>query len=240
MSAAVSVVIPVFNERENLPRVLDELRAFAATRPERIVAVIVDDGSTDGSIDSIDSIDTGHIAASQHLAIRVLRHPRNRGLTAALRTGFFAADTELVTWLPADGQIAAAELGKLFDARRGEDLVLSTYSHRPDGLFRAVMSRTLRLMLVATTGLTLRLEGVYLLRRAALDDLQLVTTRSAGSIGFEIAAKLFARERPIGTVEIACRARLSGRSKVASLRNVALYCGELVRIRRSMKQMGLR
>ncbi len=227
----LSVVVPVFNERKNLPVVLDELRAFAALRSERIVVLVVDDGSTDGSAE---------VAHCDGLDVRLLRHPRNQGLTAALRTGFFGAATELVTWLPADGQIPAAELGKILDAWRGEDLVLSTYGHRPDGLWRAAMSRTLRLMLVAMTGLTQRLEGVYLMRRAALDGLALVAARSAGSIGFEIAAKLHAQGRAIGTVEIVCRPRLSGVSKVASLRNVALYFDELVRIRKSMKRMGLR
>jgi hypothetical protein len=158
-------------------------------------------------------------------------------LSAALRTGFGGARGEFVTWIPADGQIATSELGKILDAWNGEELLLSTYRRREDGLSRWILSRGLRLLLFVTAGLRDRLEGVYLFRRALLDELSLVSARAAGSIGFEIAVKARRLGKRVGSTEIECAPRLSGRSKVANARNVAQSLAELWRIGRSVRAM---
>jgi glycosyltransferase involved in cell wall biosynthesis len=223
---SLTIVVPAYNERDNLPAVLDELLAFGRQRCRAFEVVVVDDGSSDGTAEAVS-------AAPE---LRVVKHERNRGLTASLRTGFYGARNEFITWVPADGQIPAVELGRILDAWHGQDLVLSTYRQRPDGLVRIVMSRTLRLLLYLATGFRDRLEGTYLFRRALLDELELVARTSAGSIGFEIGAKARALGKSIGTTEIECAPRRSGRSKVANARNVAATLGELWRIRRSMRQ----
>lgn len=224
---SLTIVVPSFNEAANLPRLLDDALAFGRARCRAFTLLVVDDGSSDGT--------EALLRARAEPELRVVRHRQNRGLTAALRTGFSAAKSELVTWLPADGQIAPAELGKLLGVWRGEALVLSTYQRRDDGVGRLVLSRGLRLLLYVTTGLTDRLEGVYLFRRALLDELALVSERSAGAIGFEIAVKVRRLGHEVATTEIACLPRWSGRSKVANLRNVAQSLVELWRIRRSLR-----
>ena len=230
LAPSLTVVVPVYNERANLPRVTGELLSVLRTACRDFEILLVDDGSTDGAF-------VGGAPAELPGAreLRVIAHGQNRGLTAALRTGFFGADRELVTWVPADGQIPAGELAKILDAWRGEDLVLSTYRHRPDGAVRAAMSLGLRALLRVGAGLRDRLEGPYLFRRALLDDLGLVARTSAGSIGFEIAAKLRRDGRAIATTEIECAPRLSGRSKVANARNIAATLGEIWRIGQSVR-----
>ena len=227
---SLTIVIPAYNERDNLPRVIGDALAFARARCRACEVLVVDDGSTDGSAAVLATL-----AAPE---LRVLRHERNAGLTAALRTGFFGAAHDFVTWIPADGQIPLAELGKILDAWRDHDLVLSTYRRRDDGVARALLSRGLRLLLRATTGLRDRLEGVYLFRRALLDELDLVAAQSAGAIGFEIAVKARWLDKRITSTEIECAPRLSGRSKVANARNVAQSFAELWRIRRSLRRLG--
>jgi dolichol-phosphate mannosyltransferase len=226
---SLTIVIPAYNERDNLPRVVGDALTFARASCRACELLVVDDGSTDGS----DAV----LRALAAPELRVIRHEQNAGLTAALRTGFFGATNEFVTWIPADGQIPLVELAKILDAWRDHDLVLSTYRRRDDGLARAVLSRGLRLLLRATTGLVDRLEGVYLFRRALLDELDLVAARSAGAIGFEIAVKARHLGKHIGSTEIECAPRLSGRSKVANARNVAQSFAELWRIRRSVRAM---
>ncbi len=231
-SPSLSLIVPAYNEAENLPRVLDEALAFLPAACSESEVLVVDDGSGDGTAEVLRGYDRP--------PVRVLTHPRNQGLTAALRTGFFGARHDFITWVPADGQIPLPELGKLLAAWDGEDLFLSTYRRRPDGPVRLLMSRTVRLLLRAATGLTARLEGPYLFRRSLLGELNLVSRTSAGSIGLEIAAKVQALGRRIGTVEIECAPRLSGRSKVANLRNILQYFDEIYRIRAAMKRDGLR
>jgi glycosyltransferase involved in cell wall biosynthesis len=223
---SLTVVVPAFNERENLPRVLGELHEWGRAHARDFEILVIDDGSSDGTYDVI----------QKHTEIRVIRHERNQGLTAALRTGFYGAAREFVTWVPADGQIPAAEMGKILAAWDGHDLVMSNYTHRPDGWRRAMMSRGLRVLLFLATGLRDRMDSTYLFRRALLDELELVARTSAGSIGFEIGAKARAAGKRITTTEIECKARLSGASKVANARNIAAYLGELWRIRQSMRR----
>lgn len=236
MGASLTVVVPAFNERENLAPTLTELaaalRARGAEHPFELV--VVDDGSSDGSAALLAEL------AARTPELRVVTHERNRGLTAALRTGFAAARMELVTWSPADGQIPSSEIVRLADAWGGRDLVLTTYANvRPDGLLRAAVSRGLRLAVAAMIGFRDRLEGVYLVRRAVLDELGLVASRSAGSIAFEIGAKVRARGLSVGTLAITCAPRRAGESKVAGrrlARNILATLEDLRDIRRSMRR----
>ena len=98
-SPRVSVLVPARNEAENVPELVARVgRAFADLGlPEGGgELVFVDDGSIDG---------TGAIAdglCTENSFLRVIHHRRNRGLTAALRTGFRAVRGEFVLFLPAD------------------------------------------------------------------------------------------------------------------------------------------
>jgi glycosyltransferase involved in cell wall biosynthesis len=224
---SLTFVVPFYNERDNLPRVVGDLLAMARARCGSFEILCVDDGSSDG----------GAAVLPAAPELRVVTHAQNRGLTAALLTGFRGAACELVTWVPADGQIPAGEVARILDAWDGHDLVLSTYRHRPDGAMRLVMSRGLRLLLWLGVGLTDRVEGTYLFRRALLDELGLVSRTSAGSVAFEIAAKSRKLQKRITSTEIECAPRLSGRSKVANARNIAATLGEIWRIRRSMRHL---
>jgi glycosyltransferase involved in cell wall biosynthesis len=231
MSAVVpslSIVVPLYNERDNVAAVTGALLEWAERNLEDFELVVVDDGSSDGSSEAL----------PRHPAITLVRHERNRGLTAALRTGFSAATKEMITWCPGDGQIPPEAIGDLLAAHRGEAMVISTYHHRPDGLVRLLMSRTARLLARVAIGFGDRLEGIYLFRRALLDEIELVSTRSAGSVAFELAAKVRRRGLPIATTQITCLPRRSGTSKVAGtsvMRNFATYVVELWIIRQSLK-----
>ncbi|OQA43628.1 MAG: Undecaprenyl-phosphate 4-deoxy-4-formamido-L-arabinose transferase [Chloroflexi bacterium ADurb.Bin325] len=96
---AVSVLIPAHNEAGNVVELVARVgRALAACGlgDGRGELVFVDDGSTDGTGDAVEQL----VAA--HPFLRVIRHRRNRGLTAALRTGFRAVRGDLILFLPAD------------------------------------------------------------------------------------------------------------------------------------------
>lgn len=231
---SLTLVIPAYNEAENLPRVVSEAVRFCQASCHDAVVLVINDGSTDATKEVLDDLERSLGAGA---ALRVISHPQNRGLTQALRTGFFAAHSECVTWIPADGQIPLSELAKILAAYNGEDLLLSTYRHRPDGLVRAVMSRTVRLLVRLATGFADRLEGPYLFRRDLLPELQLVARTSAGSIGLEMAAKALKLKKRLGSTEIECAPRLSGHSKVANLSNIASYLGEIWRIRQSLHEV---
>ena len=99
----LAVIIPAHNEAENLPGTLARM-PFAQVSNMRVI--VVDDGSTDGSGD----------VARRHGADVVVRHPVNRGLGAALRTGLAAArelDARAAVYIDADGEYPPEQIPDL-------------------------------------------------------------------------------------------------------------------------------
>ncbi len=88
---AVSVVIPVYNEKNTLLTVLDKVLA----QPGVAEVILVDDDSTDGTRDILRGLEGRD-------RIRTLYHPGNRGKGAALRTGFAAATGDVILIQDAD------------------------------------------------------------------------------------------------------------------------------------------
>jgi glycosyltransferase involved in cell wall biosynthesis len=105
---ALSVVIPCRNEAENLPLLLDEIDAALAGRDFEVI--VVDDGSADAT----DRVVLKRIAAgASHL--RVVRHERSAGQSAALRSGMLAAHGAVILTLDGDGQNNPLYLPQLAD-----------------------------------------------------------------------------------------------------------------------------
>jgi len=134
----LSVVIAVFNEAENVNAVLDELTvALAGLQPFEMV--FVDDGSTDATADQL----SAHSAA--HPGLRLLRHDRRCGKTAALRTGVAAARAEWVATMDGDGQNDPADIPGMLqlglDAVGRAPLVAGIRTRRNDPLSRRLATR---------------------------------------------------------------------------------------------------
>ncbi len=110
MSPALSVVVPVFNERDNLGWLLREI-AVALRGHVAFEVVYVDDGSTDDSLQALKALK--HEVAE----LRVLRHARQSGQSTAIRTGVKAARAPWIAMLDGDGQNDPADLRKLLAAR---------------------------------------------------------------------------------------------------------------------------
>jgi glycosyltransferase involved in cell wall biosynthesis len=113
--AQVSVVIPAFNEVENIVPLLDEL---SAKLPPDYELVVVDDGSTDGTFDKAVA------AKAQHQHLKVCRHGANQGKTAAIATGIEAASGEVVSVFDADMQFLPEDVvAQVAKMNEGFDLV---------------------------------------------------------------------------------------------------------------------
>ncbi|MGH2377200.1 MAG: lysylphosphatidylglycerol synthase domain-containing protein [Candidatus Limnocylindria bacterium] len=200
-------VIPAYNEAERLPRVL---RAIATAKPGAAV-VVVDDGSRDGTAD----------AAASHGAV-VVRHERNRGLGAALRTGIARArelDARAAVYIDADGEYDAAETDRLLlPIERGEaDYVLgSRFSGTVDGmpLRRRIANAAFSLLLSATCGrwITDGQTGFRAFSRRALDVAEVVHDYNYAQV---LTLDLLRKGMRLAEVPIRYRRRTSGRSFIS-------------------------
>jgi glycosyltransferase involved in cell wall biosynthesis len=102
----LTLVMPAFNERATLRTAVE--RAVKTELPLPLELVVVDDGSTDGCLDSIaDLVAPGRL--------RLIRHRRNRGKGAAIRTGIAVAQGDLLGVLDADLEYDPADYRRLLD-----------------------------------------------------------------------------------------------------------------------------
>ena len=215
------VFIPAWNEEENLPAVLEELRAGL---PDTDV-LVVDDGSTDATAE----------VARAHGA-EVLSFGENRGLRAGLAAGYAFADEhgyELVGRVDADGQHPVDELARLLELVRsgGADVAIGSrfasgdgyeaYRYKPSGARRfgtAVLRRGMRAalgrpFLDATS-------GMYATNRRALPALGKPYTSRAP----EVESLLRLRDEGLRVVEVPVhmRERAGGESKLRGSKAVKL------------------
>ena len=107
-SVELSLVIPVYNERDNLAPLLEEIAAALGGASYEVVAV--DDGSTDGSLPELKRL------RAAHPGLRVVAFERNAGQTAALAAGFRAARGAILVTLDADLQNDPADIPALVAA----------------------------------------------------------------------------------------------------------------------------
>lgn len=222
-SLRLSVVIPCFNEITTLERVLEAVRRSPVPNKEIIV---VDDGSTDGTRELIqtrlrDQID------------QVILQPHNRGKGAALRAGFAAATGDIVVVQDADLEYDPAEFPKLMRPflDQGADVVFGSRfiggeSHRVLYYWHSVGNRLLTMISNMFTNLNLTdMEVCYkLLRRELLQRITIEEER----FGFEpeITAKLAKLECSIYEVGISYAGRTYAEGKKIGWRDGlwALWC----------------
>ena len=138
MTLALSVVVPVMNEAENVTPLAREIAA-AVTGEGAAEIIFVDDGSSDDTVKTLTALKT------EIPALRVIRHGKNAGQSRAIRTGVRAAHAEIVVTLDGDGQNDPADIPKLM-AVFGEDgarlgLVAGVRVRRQDSFLKRWASR---------------------------------------------------------------------------------------------------
>jgi dolichol-phosphate mannosyltransferase len=127
----VSVVVPAHDEAGAIGPLAAEIARALANIPHEIV--VVDDGSRDGTVTAA--------LASGAAGLRVLRHPRRLGQSAALVTGVLAARAPVVVTLDGDGQNDPADIAALLDRLDGAALVAGVRRRRRDSVPRRIASR---------------------------------------------------------------------------------------------------
>jgi glycosyltransferase involved in cell wall biosynthesis len=183
----VSIVIPCYNEAATLERVIDKVLAAPI---ESMEVIVVDDGSTDGSAEVL------RLKVAPRVA-KVLRHARNQGKGAALRTGFAAATGEIVLVQDADLEYDPRDYPRLLQPILEDraDVVFGSRftggeSHRVLYFWHSVMNRLLTLLSNMLTDLNLTdMEVCYkVFRRSVLERIRIEEDR----FGFEpeITAKV--------------------------------------------------
>ena len=202
----LSVVIPVYNEAENVEPLYGELSSVLKGLGKTFEIVMVDDGSADGTFEALKTL---HEKDSR---VRVIRFRRNFGQTAALAAGFDHARGELVVTLDADLQNDPTDIPRLLAKMdEGYDLISGWRRHRKDPwLTRRFPSEVANRLIAWVTGVPLHDSGCMLkaYRREILQEIHLYGEmhRFIPSLAATVGAR-------ISEVETNHRPRIHGRTK---------------------------
>ena len=205
-SLDVSVVVPLYNEEESLPELVEQLLASLRPSGERFELVLVNDGSSDQTAEVLEQV-------SQEVpeVVGVLLR-KNYGQTAAMAAGFDVARGRIIVSLDGDLQNDPADIPLLLaKLREGYDLVSGWRHQRQDAeLQRKLPSRIANRLIGRVTGVKLHDYGCSLKAydRAVLSDMRLY-----GELHRFLPALAFIEGARITEVKVNHRARQYGSSK---------------------------
>jgi glycosyltransferase involved in cell wall biosynthesis len=201
----ISIVIPVYNEKDSLAILHGEIVEVARTANLDIETIFVDDGSRDGSWEVIAGL------ASEHPAVRGIRFRRNFGKAAALMAGFATARGDIVMTMDADLQDDPREIPRFLTAlAEGKDVVSGWKQKRFDPWHKVLPSRVFNAMVSWLTGVSLHDHncGMKCYRAQVLREIRLY-----GELHRFVPVLADARGFRVGEIVVAHRPRRFGYSK---------------------------
>lgn len=126
----ITLVIPVFNEKDSLPRLVEELTRVLDKMAETYEIIFVDDGSTDGGSIVLETL------AKQNPRVKLISFKRNFGQTAAIAAGFKHAAGDIIVTLDADLQNPPEDIPRLVEKiNEGWDVASGVRKNRNDAFF---------------------------------------------------------------------------------------------------------
>jgi glycosyltransferase involved in cell wall biosynthesis len=224
----VSLVIPAYNESENLIELIDACERALAQVEGTHEILVVEDGSTDDTPQLLTELE------SERPLLRSIRHERgkNIGCHPSELEGLKSARGDLALFLPADLQVRPDSLPSFLEAAEHGDIVASRRVHRADNVFRRFLARANNLVerLVIRTSVH-DAHSAMLLNRRALDTVvPLVQSRSA-----LIPAELLFRARQqnlrIAEVDVSHHPRRAGRQTGAKFTEILKVQLDMIRLR---------
>ena len=169
-SQRISIIIPTYNEAENVGRLLSELGSSLADKDYQIL--VVDDSSPDGTYRVVEE------EAAQNSRVKGIKRPRKLGLASAVMEGFRASDGDLVVMMDSDLSHRPKDLRALLEASEDADIVIGSRYMKGGSIvgwspFRHLASRSSIWLSKVILGVTVRdaTSGFAVFRREVLEHL---------------------------------------------------------------------
>ena len=129
-----TIIVPVYNEEDNLNRVEKELLAYTKIAIKKTAVLFVNDGSLDASLTIIKTI------CDRNEAFGYISFKNNKGLSAAIKAGFDHVSTDLVGYIDSDLQTSPEDFNKLLEHIDTYDLVTGVRTDRKDNFVKNMSS----------------------------------------------------------------------------------------------------
>ncbi len=146
----LSVILPCFNEEENIERTSREVLAWFDAENISGELVVTDDGSTDQSAKILQSL------SSEDTRVSVVTHKQNQGYGLAVRSGLDAATKNTIAFVDSDGQFHIEDLNRLIPYLEEYDFIPGRRRKRADPFIRNVFGKILGILVFCVFGLWVR------------------------------------------------------------------------------------
>ncbi len=229
MSRLISIVVPTYNERGNIPALLERLRKALNDRGIAYEVIIVDDNSPDGTADVAQELSKIH-------PVKVVRRPGKLGLSSAVLDGLKVAEGEYIVVMDADLQHPPEVIPEMIEAaENGCDIVIASRyvaggSVGNWSILRKLISKgailLAHILLPQSRRVRDPMSGFFLFRREVLEDVKNLNPR-----GFKILLEVLVKGKYSSVCEVPFRfgRRFKGESKLSSkeIVNYVLHLLEL-------------
>jgi glycosyltransferase involved in cell wall biosynthesis len=218
----------MFNEAGSVERVVQEcLDRLRSRSIEAFEMILVDDGSVDGTTEILKTY------PARDSRIRTVHHQTNRGLGAALQTGFANCLGEIVLWVPGDGQFDLGDVLDQLPHMKDMDILIALR----EGVrqtWRSAISWSLCLLV----RLLFRFDaenicGIYIVRRVTLEEIK--PQSQDVFLNLEIPILCLRHHKRLGRFVIGLKPRLAGESKVFNARTMARNLVEMIKVRYGLR-----
>ena len=135
MSYQFTIIVPVFNEVDNLIRLEKELKKYLKIASKKTNILFINDGSKDNSEKLIEDI------CNRNLDFSFISFNKNRGLSAALKAGFDHVDTKLIGYIDSDLQTTPKDFNLLLSEINEFDLVTGHRVNRKDNFLKKISTK---------------------------------------------------------------------------------------------------
>ncbi len=221
MKIDVSIVVPAYNERENVKPLLEECEEIFKKYDIKDWEVIyVDDGSKDGTYEEALKY------ISRYKFLKVLRHPRNLGKTAAILTGFYNSSGRYIAILDADLQFKVEDIVRMVDEMKkyGYDIITGKKVGKYEKAFVSQVYNLLNRLLFGVP--VSDMNSMKVLKREVLDDIPLRKEWHR-----YIVALAWVYGYSVGEIDITLRPRLHGVSKYRGIGRVFIGVADLLAVK---------
>ncbi len=231
---SISVVLPAYNEAENIEPVVDEATAALEPLVDEFEIIVVDDGSRDDTA----AVTRRVMDTNPH--VRLVEHEVNRGFGAAVFSGFTNASKEWIFYTDADRQFVLDELSRFLPHTREYDLIAGYRAPRRDPFLRVLYGKGWSFLCTLLFGYTVRDVdcGFKLLRREIVQQVG-PQIRSRGAT---FSIDWLARAKRAGfrfvEVPVSHRPRVAGSQTGANLGVITRAFRELVQLRLQLWREG--
>lgn len=146
----LSIVVPLYNEEQGITQLITAIFSELSADPDFLELVLVEDGSDDRTAETVLKL------AELEPRIRMLRHERNRGLGAAIRTGLEAAAGDLILYTDADIPFDFTLIPQLITLAGNERVIVGYRTNRGEGVRRWILTKGYNIFCRFVLGLRFR------------------------------------------------------------------------------------